>query len=193
MAVQATLAMPSPDSQRVRLQQQQHAQAQQLQQQQRQLSGKDVEQAAMQACIRTATSVPAEHGVLDPAGLRWKGSALDAAYERCGSVCQEYAKTFFLGTQLMTPVQARCIWAIYVWCRRTDELVDGPNASKITPQVRCVRMRGEGGCARASERTHPHTSPVRHRMEEHTCSGLHTHTCTEQREQLSLALWCGVT
>ncbi|PQQ21892.1 phytoene synthase [Prunus yedoensis var. nudiflora] len=25
------------------------------------------------------------------------------------------------------------IWAIYVWCRRTDELVDGPNASHITP------------------------------------------------------------
>ena len=22
----------------------------------------------------------------------------------------------------------RAIWAIYVWCRRTDELVDGPNA-----------------------------------------------------------------
>lgn len=25
--------------------------------------------------------------------------------------------------------------AIYVWCRRTDELVDGPNASRITPSV----------------------------------------------------------
>ena len=25
--------------------------------------------------------------------------------------------------------------AIYVWCRRTDELVDGPNASRITPAV----------------------------------------------------------
>lgn len=58
---------------------------------------------------------------------------LEAAYERCGDVTSEYAKTFFLGTQLMTPRQARAIWAIYVWCRRTDELVDGPNASRITP------------------------------------------------------------
>lgn len=36
---------------------------------------------------------------------------------RCGEVTSEYAKTFFLGTQLMTPEQAKAIWAIYVWCR----------------------------------------------------------------------------
>lgn len=64
---------------------------------------------------------------------RWSGRLLDEAYERCGEVTSEYAKTFYLGTQLMTPEKARAIWAIYVWCRRTDELVDGPNASRITP------------------------------------------------------------
>ncbi|KAG0582034.1 hypothetical protein KC19_3G028300 [Ceratodon purpureus] len=58
---------------------------------------------------------------------------LDDAYTRCGEVCAEYAKTFYLGTKLMTPERQRAIWAIYVWCRRTDELVDGPNASRITP------------------------------------------------------------
>jgi len=51
-------------------------------------------------------------------------------------------QTFYLGTQLMTPDAARGTWAIYVWARRTDELVDGPNASKITPQVR----RGPAAC-----------------------------------------------
>ena len=40
------------------------------------------------------------------------------------------------GTKLMTPKKARAIWAIYVWCRRTDELVDGPNASRMNPRVR---------------------------------------------------------
>jgi hypothetical protein len=40
------------------------------------------------------------------------------------------------GTKLMTPEKARAIWAIYVWCRRTDELVDGPNASRMNPRVR---------------------------------------------------------
>jgi phytoene synthase len=58
------------------------------------------------------------------------------------------------GTMLMTEDRRRAIWAIYgtstitmscstvpllfffaVWCRRTDELVDGPNASHITPSA----------------------------------------------------------
>nr|ABR16280.1 unknown [Picea sitchensis] len=60
---------------------------------------------------------------------------LEDAYERCGEVCAEYAKTFYLGTLLMTPERRRAIWAIYVWCRRTDKLVDGPNASHITPMA----------------------------------------------------------
>ncbi|XP_065850627.1 phytoene synthase 2, chloroplastic [Euphorbia lathyris] len=60
---------------------------------------------------------------------------LTEAYDRCGEVCAEYAKTFYLGTLLMTPERRRAIWAIYVWCRRTDELVDGPNASHITPMA----------------------------------------------------------
>nr|ABY50091.1 phytoene synthase [Dunaliella salina] len=132
--VNCTLAMPQPNhGQKMRLQQQQQQQLQQ--QQQQQLSGKQVEEQAMLQCIKTAQSVPPSTGLLNPRGLRWQGSSLEAAYERCGAVCSEYAKTFYLGTQLMTPVQARCIWAIYVWCRRTDELVDGPNASKITPQA----------------------------------------------------------
>ena len=37
------------------------------------------------------------------------------------------------GTKLMTPDKAKAIWSIYVWCRRTDELVDGPNAPRMTP------------------------------------------------------------
>lgn len=58
---------------------------------------------------------------------------LREAYMRCGELCAEYAKTFYLGTMLMTPERQRAIWAIYVWCRRTDELVDGPNSPHITP------------------------------------------------------------
>lgn len=51
---------------------------------------------------------------------------LDKAYEESGAVTEAFAKTFYLGTQLM-PVEARkAIWAVYVWCRRTDEIVDAP-------------------------------------------------------------------
>ncbi|CAL1373172.1 unnamed protein product [Linum trigynum] len=56
------------------------------------------------------------------------GEFLDESYERCREICAEYAKTFYLGTRLMTEERRKAIWAIYVWCRRTDELVDGPNA-----------------------------------------------------------------
>ncbi|GMH43731.1 hypothetical protein BSKO_11653 [Bryopsis sp. KO-2023] len=66
---------------------------------------------------------------------RWEGAAMEEAYERCAFVTGEYAKTFYLGTQLMVPEKAKATWAIYVWCRRTDELVDGPNANRITPQA----------------------------------------------------------
>ena len=58
---------------------------------------------------------------------------LTTAYEKCGNVTEIYAKTFHLGTMLMTPERQRAIWAIYLWCRRTDELVDGPNSTHITP------------------------------------------------------------
>ncbi|CAI9106738.1 OLC1v1005957C1 [Oldenlandia corymbosa var. corymbosa] len=57
---------------------------------------------------------------------------LEEAYQRCQIICAEYAKTFYLGTRLMTEERQRAIWAIYVWCRRTDELVDGPNADYIS-------------------------------------------------------------
>ncbi|XP_042502024.1 phytoene synthase 2, chloroplastic-like [Macadamia integrifolia] len=58
-------------------------------------------------------------------------SLLDEAYERCRQVCAVHSKTYYLGTLLMTPERQKALWAISMWCRRTDELVDGPNASHI--------------------------------------------------------------
>ncbi|TYH66678.1 hypothetical protein ES332_D06G139700v1 [Gossypium tomentosum] len=60
---------------------------------------------------------------------------IDDAYDKCRNICAEYAKTFYLGTLLMTKERQKAIWAIYVWCRRTDELVDGPNAEYMSPAV----------------------------------------------------------
>ncbi|PRQ35702.1 putative 15-cis-phytoene synthase [Rosa chinensis] len=62
-------------------------------------------------------------------------SFLEEAYERCRTICAEYAKTFYLGTLLMTEERQKAIWAIYVWCRRTDELVDGPNSGHMDSEV----------------------------------------------------------
>ncbi len=57
---------------------------------------------------------------------------LEDAYELCRQITAEYSKTFYLGTLLMPEEKRRAIWAIYVWCRRTDELVDGPHAEFTT-------------------------------------------------------------
>lgn len=57
------------------------------------------------------------------------------AYEICRQITAEYSKTFYLGTLLMTPAKRQAIWAIYVWCRRTDELVDGPQAASTTEET----------------------------------------------------------
>ena len=57
---------------------------------------------------------------------------LEESYERCRQITAEYSKTFYMGTLLMPEAKRRAIWAIYVWCRRTDELIDGPQAKFTT-------------------------------------------------------------
>ncbi|MBD2576347.1 15-cis-phytoene synthase CrtB [Oscillatoria sp. FACHB-1406] len=59
----------------------------------------------------------------------------DEAYEYCRQITAKYSKTFYLGTLLMPLEKRRAIWAIYNWCRRTDELVDGPEAASTTPET----------------------------------------------------------
>jgi phytoene synthase len=59
--------------------------------------------------------------------------SVSESYEICRQITATYSKTFYMGTQLMPPAKRQAIWAIYVWCRRTDELVDGPAAVNTTP------------------------------------------------------------
>ncbi len=59
-------------------------------------------------------------------------SQLDKAYEICRKETQQWAKTFYLGTLLLPQEKRRAIWAIYVWCRRTDEIMDSAEASTKT-------------------------------------------------------------
>ncbi|KGG04108.1 Phytoene synthase [Prochlorococcus marinus str. MIT 9321] len=56
-------------------------------------------------------------------------SQLDQAYEVCRKETQKWAKTFYLGTLLLPLKKRKAIWAIYVWCRRTDEIMDSLEAS----------------------------------------------------------------
>jgi len=56
-------------------------------------------------------------------------SQLEQAYEICRKETQQWAKTFYLGTLLLPKEKRKAIWAIYVWCRRTDEIMDSVEAS----------------------------------------------------------------
>uniref|UniRef100_A0A7S0A3I2 15-cis-phytoene synthase n=1 Tax=Pyrodinium bahamense TaxID=73915 RepID=A0A7S0A3I2_9DINO len=58
--------------------------------------------------------------------------AIEEAYSKCREVTREHSKTFFLGSQLLAPDEQRVVWAIYNWCRNTDELIDGPDAENTT-------------------------------------------------------------
>ena len=62
-------------------------------------------------------------------------ASLDESYEYCRQITAKYSKTFYLGTLLMPKEKRTAIWAIYVWCRRTDELVDGPQARFTTSET----------------------------------------------------------
>jgi phytoene synthase len=62
-------------------------------------------------------------------------ASIEESYELCRQITAKYSKTFYIGTLLMPPQKRRAVWAIYVWCRRTDELVDGPKATLTTPET----------------------------------------------------------
>ena len=61
--------------------------------------------------------------------------SVDEAYELCRKITAEYAKTFYFGTLLMPKEKSKAIWAIYAWCRLTDELVDGKKAKYTTKET----------------------------------------------------------
>ncbi|KAL9386207.1 hypothetical protein Peur_019331 [Populus x canadensis] len=50
---------------------------------------------------------------------------LEEAYGRCRNICAEYAKTFYLGTLLMTEERQKAIWAIYGGKERLQDIFDG--------------------------------------------------------------------
>lgn len=53
-----------------------------------------------------STLAPTSKSQFDP-------NFLKDAYDMCRDICAEYAKTFYLGTLLMTEERQKAIWAIY--------------------------------------------------------------------------------
>ena len=65
---------------------------------------------------------------------------LEEAFEICRRETARWAKTFYLGTLLLPAAKRRAIWAIYVWCRRTDELMDSVEARHIPNHELLARL-----------------------------------------------------
>ncbi|MEA5512859.1 15-cis-phytoene synthase CrtB [Nodularia sp. UHCC 0506] len=61
--------------------------------------------------------------------------SVDESYKLCRQLIAKYSATFYLSTLLLSEEKRPAIWAIYAWCRRTDELVDGPGSAMTTPET----------------------------------------------------------
>jgi Squalene/phytoene synthase len=72
-------------------------------------------------------------------------SIMEKAYAESGEVTGAFAKTFYMGTMLLPEKAREAIWAIYVWCRRTDEIVDAPrdNDQEMLRDLSAWEMRLE--------------------------------------------------
>lgn len=62
-------------------------------------------------------------------------ASVEDAYQLCRQITAKHSTTFYLASLLVSEAKRRAIWAIYAWCRRTDELVDGPGAEITTPET----------------------------------------------------------
>lgn len=73
---------------------------------------------------------------------------IESSYEACRAITSDYAKTFYMATLSMAPQQAKATWAIYTWCRRVDELVDGPNVSPDPDELRASLIEWDSRLAK---------------------------------------------
>lgn len=70
--------------------------------------------------------------------LRRRSRILQKSYAECERITSLFAKTFYLGTSFLPKNKRKAVWAIYTWCRRTDDLVDGPRVKQRTEPLIAV-------------------------------------------------------
>jgi len=69
-----------------------------------------------------------------PASAQQLALELEQSYKRCGEITKIFSKTFYFGTTFFSEEKKVAVWAIYVWCRRTDDIVDSPLAAMLGPE-----------------------------------------------------------
>lgn len=68
--------------------------------------------------------------------VRKRQQLLSRSYDECRRITALFSKTFYMGTSLLSPEKRRAVWAIYTWCRRTDDIVDGPRVQQRSSGLR---------------------------------------------------------
>lgn len=68
--------------------------------------------------------------------LKKRAQVLANNYEECRRITALFSKTFYMGTKLLSEEKRKAVWAVYTWCRRTDEIVDGPRATQRSAELR---------------------------------------------------------
>jgi len=71
-------------------------------------------------------TLPAMLIARDSEALKAREALMEESYEKCRQITAEYAKTFYFGTSFFSEEKRKAVWAVYAWCRRTDDIVDKP-------------------------------------------------------------------
>lgn len=66
--------------------------------------------------------------------------SLSPSYDHCRVITRQHSRTFALAAALLPPPQRRAIWALYAFCRTSDDLVD--RAVGLGPDDRAARLAG---------------------------------------------------
>jgi 15-cis-phytoene synthase len=51
-------------------------------------------------------------------------ASLDAAYLHCQAITRTYSRTFYMASSLLPAPKQKAAWALYAFCRTTDDIVD---------------------------------------------------------------------
>lgn len=70
--------------------------------------------------------------------LRKRQQVLAKSYDECRRITALFSKTFYLGTTLLSQEKRKAVWAVYTWCRRTDDLVDGPRVNQRSAELMAI-------------------------------------------------------
>ena len=79
-----------------------------------------------------AGTLPALLMARDGEALKARDEKIEESYEKCRLITAEYAKTFYFGTSFFSEEKRKDVWAVYAWCRRTDDIVDKPRKETVS-------------------------------------------------------------